>query len=258
MTSAHVFEVTTANFEADVLVRSKETPVLLDFWAAWCEPCKTLTPALEKAAESYAGAFVLGKVDIEALPELAQAFQVQSIPFCLLLVDGRPVNAFQGAIAESDIVSFLTECGVAPQPPDDQAEEDVEDPDAPEARFRDGKLAAMRADVIVARERLEGVPEEFASFAEGRRILEGLEIFDRELDSSEAAAAGLLKGREELGGGNYDGAIEGFLEAVAVDKAYAEGLGRRAILLSIALMGETEETEERIVDFRRRLGTLLF
>src|SRR5688572_5799758 len=100
MVSPHVFEVTADTFPTEVLERSRTVPVLLDFWAEWCGPCKTLTPILEQAARDYGGAFVLGKVDTEREQELAYAFQVQSIPFVVLMKGRKPVDAFAGAVGD--------------------------------------------------------------------------------------------------------------------------------------------------------------
>ena len=87
--AAHVFDATAATFEAEVLQASLKVPVLVDFWAEWCGPCKTLGPILEKLAAEYNGAFRLAKVDVEAEQQLAGAFQVRSIPTVMLVKDGQ-------------------------------------------------------------------------------------------------------------------------------------------------------------------------
>ncbi|HEY1141617.1 MAG TPA: thioredoxin, partial [Lysobacter sp.] len=94
----YVFDATSANFEADVLQKSLETPVLVDFWAEWCGPCKTLGPILEKLAGEYSGAFVLAKVDVDKEQELGAAFQVRSIPTVFLVKGGQLVDGFPGAL----------------------------------------------------------------------------------------------------------------------------------------------------------------
>src|SRR5919107_6112172 len=87
-TSAHVIDVTEATFEAEVLQRSMTVPVLIDFWADWCGPCKQLSPVLERLAEADGGAWVLGRVDVDANPRLAQALRVQGIPMVVAIAAG--------------------------------------------------------------------------------------------------------------------------------------------------------------------------
>ncbi|MBP9644534.1 MAG: co-chaperone YbbN, partial [Pseudoxanthomonas sp.] len=84
----HVIDVTTETFETEVLQRSLQTPVLVDFWATWCGPCKSLGPVLEKLAGEYGGAFVLAKVDVDKEQQVAAAFQIRSVPTVFLLVGG--------------------------------------------------------------------------------------------------------------------------------------------------------------------------
>ena len=99
----HVFDATAANFEAEVLRKSVETPVLVDFWAEWCGPCKQLGPVLEKLAGEYNGAFVLAKVDVDKEQELGAAFQVRSIPTVFLVRGGQLVDGFPGVLPEGQL-----------------------------------------------------------------------------------------------------------------------------------------------------------
>jgi putative thioredoxin len=100
-------DVTEATFQADVLNRSMSVPVVIDFWATWCEPCKTLSPILERLATEYDGRFVLAKIDVDANQALAQAAQVQSIPTIVAVVRGQVVPLFQGAIPEAQVRQVL-------------------------------------------------------------------------------------------------------------------------------------------------------
>ena len=104
-----VVDVTDQTFQADVLDVSLQVPVVLDLWATWCGPCKTLSPILERLAEEYAGRWVLAKVDVDANPGIAQAFQVQSIPSVFAVVGGRPLPLFQGALPEPQVRAYLEE-----------------------------------------------------------------------------------------------------------------------------------------------------
>jgi putative thioredoxin len=107
--SAYVFEVTEETFNDDVVLRSRTTPVIVDLWAEWCGPCKQLSPVLEKLANEAAGAWVLAKVDVDANPRLAQAFQAQSIPMVVAIVGGQMVDAFLGAMPEAQVSQWLTQ-----------------------------------------------------------------------------------------------------------------------------------------------------
>jgi putative thioredoxin len=102
-----MIDVTMENFEADVIAASQTTPVLVDFWADWCGPCKSLGPVLEKLETAYAGRFILVKVNADTEQQLAGAFGVKSLPTCILLMGGRPVDGFMGALPEGKVREFL-------------------------------------------------------------------------------------------------------------------------------------------------------
>jgi putative thioredoxin len=102
-----MMDVTIENFEAEVIEASMTTPVLVDFWAPWCGPCKSLGPVLEKVETAYEGRFKLVKINSDAQQQLAQAFGVKSIPTCVLLVNGQPVDGFMGALPEGQVQQFL-------------------------------------------------------------------------------------------------------------------------------------------------------
>ena len=106
---APVLAVTDATFVTEVVDRSQTVPVVLDFWATWCEPCKQLSPVLERLATEFGGRFLLATIDVDANPQLGQAFQIQSIPTVFAVVKGQPIPLFQGAQPEAQVRAVLTE-----------------------------------------------------------------------------------------------------------------------------------------------------
>lgn len=102
-----MMDVTVANFEEEVIAASMTTPVLIDFWAPWCGPCKSLGPILEKVEVAYEGRFKLVKIDSDQEQQLGAAFGIRSIPTCILLIGGKPVDGFQGALTEGKVKEFL-------------------------------------------------------------------------------------------------------------------------------------------------------
>jgi putative thioredoxin len=102
-----MINVTTENFDAEVIQASLSTFVLVDFWAEWCGPCKALGPLLEKLETDYAGRFTLVKIDSDAQQELSQAFGIRSLPTCILMKDGKPLDGFMGALPEGKVREFL-------------------------------------------------------------------------------------------------------------------------------------------------------
>jgi thioredoxin len=107
--SAFVIDVTEETFNTDVAAKSRTTPVIVDLWADWCGPCKQLSPVLEKLANEAAGAWVLARIDVDANPRLAQAFQAQSIPMVVAIIGGQMVDAFLGAMPEAQVRQWLTQ-----------------------------------------------------------------------------------------------------------------------------------------------------
>ncbi|HMA06240.1 MAG TPA: thioredoxin [Ramlibacter sp.] len=117
-----MINVTLENFEAEVISASKSQPVLVDFWAPWCGPCKVIGPLLEKLEGEYSGRFKLVKIDSDQEQQLAAAFGIRSIPTCVLLMNGQPVDGFMGALPEGKIKEFLDKH--LPPPAEEEAAEE--------------------------------------------------------------------------------------------------------------------------------------
>jgi putative thioredoxin len=141
-----MIDATIANFEEEVITASMSTPVLIDFWAPWCGPCKSLGPILEKVEAAYKGRFKLVKIDSDQEQQLGAAFGIRSIPTCILMINGQPVDGFQGALPEGKVKEFLDKH----LPPADELppeeEEAVEPEDSSPAAVLEKLKAAVEND----------------------------------------------------------------------------------------------------------------
>lgn len=284
--ASHVFDATTAGFEADVLQKSMQTPVLVDFWAPWCEPCKQLGPVLEKLAAEYHGSFVLAKVEVDQEPQLAEAFQVRSIPTVFLVKDGQIADGFPGVLPEGQIHEFLKQHGVepgeAPVATDDAAPPAPVDPQAEVARLRAAVAEApdnaeLRLDLALALLKtdqsdeaaglLDGLPANLATddrSVNARAQLAFIALASEappleELQQSIAEDPDDLRARHLLGArhivaGNPEAAMEQFIEMLARDRNFDGGLPRTALIDAFRITDDTA----LVGRYRRRMSSLLF
>ena len=283
--ASHVFEVTQQGFEAEVLQASMTTPVLVDFWAEWCEPCKTLGPMLEKLAAEYNGAFRLGKVDVEAQQELAGMFGIRSIPTVMLVKDGQVLDGFAGALPESQLREFLSrhvqplEAVPAPDMADEAAPETPEqaitrlqqaiaaEPDKAELKL-ELALALMRGDQAEAAEaELTALPANLAIDARALRLrsqldlaraLEGApslaELRQRiATDVSDWAAHDLLGVRLLLEDDPAAG-LDEFLLILKGDREWNDNQAKKRLLAAFATLDDAE----LVGSYRRKMASLLF
>lgn len=284
MTALHVFDATAQNFEAEVLQRSLQTPVLIDFWADWCQPCKTLGPILEKLAEEFGGAFRLAKVDVEAEQELGAAFQIRSIPTVVLVKDGQLVDGFQGALPEGQLREFLKHHGIEPGaavPAEEEAAPVALDPQAEVARLREAiaaepdkgelkldlALALLQAGVVDEAERvLDALPANLATDdrAVRARARLGFATLLKEAPSADAlqaaidADAGDLRARHLLGvrhlvAGRSEEGLEQFIEMLRRDRTFDDGLPRKTLIDAFRVI----EDEDLVGRYRRKMSSLL-
>ena len=285
MTALHVFDATAQNFEAEVLQRSLQTPVLIDFWADWCQPCKTLGPILEKLAEEFGGAFRLAKVDVEAEQELGAAFQIRSIPTVVLVKDGQLVDGFQGALPEGQLREFLKHHGIEPGAAapveEDVAEPAAVDPQAEVARLREAvaaepdkgelkldlALALLQAGVADEAERLlDALPANLATDdrAVRARARLGFATLLKDAPTADAlqaaidADAGDLRARHLLGvrhlvAGRSEEGLEQFIEMLRRDRTFDDGLPRKTLIDAFRVI----EDEDLVGRYRRKMSSLL-
>ena len=217
VTPETVIDVTEENFQS-VMERSLTTPILLDFWADWCEPCKQLSPMLERLATEYAGAWVLGKLNVDTSPRLAQAFRVQGIPMVVALIGGQPVEGFTGVLSEAQIRQYidavLKAAGVSVATPEDPRLDAADDAlmtgdlDAAEAAYKkilaespaDAAAESGLAQVELYR-RISGVdPSEALAKAaadpddvEAQRLAADVEVLSGQADQAYARLVALVK-----------------------------------------------------------------
>lgn len=243
-----VIDAQLASFEQDVINKSKETPILVDFWAEWCGPCKQVGPVLEKLAAEYNGAFILAKVDVDKEQQLAAYFQIKSIPTMMLLKDGKIVDGFPGALSELQIKEFLTHHQVLPL--DAVVEEDIEVADSQPIDPHQ-EVVRLRHLVLEAPDNNEHKLELGLALANTQAYSEALSIFDV-LPANLALDERINKARARIDLAQQVAdapAIEVLEAALATDANDQEA--RRLLALQYIVNGKAEQGLEHLIELLR-------
>ena len=281
--SPYIFDVTADNFEDVVLTGSMQCPVIVDFWADWCQPCQSLMPILSKLADEYQGKFILAKVNADQNQELTAQFAVRSLPTIKLFKGGQPVDEFMGALPESEIRRFL-------EPHMEQAPGDTRDTaiaafnagNTNEAirlleealQLNPGKTAivvdlanilAQSGDIEKAKTLLSGLPADEQAQPDVASLLAKLSFASDITDLPDpevlrvAAEQGDLKAMSQLvtfsiANDDYQSALELSLNIMKKDRGFEEDLGRKTLLKIFDMMGSHPLVDE----YRRKMASVLY
>jgi len=283
-----IFDATQANFEAEVINASFDQPVLVDFWATWCGPCKTLGPLIEKVVGEYAGAIKLAKVDCDKEQQLAAMFGVRSIPTVVLVREGQLVDGFTGALPEAELREFLARHVQPGEPAEDDVpvedlaprvaetpeqaiagiqQEMAKEPDRAELKL-DLALAQLRVgNAAAAQAELDSLPANLASDDRARRIRGQLELAQALKDAPPAAelqrriekdpadhAARDLLGLRLVLEGDAEAGLEQLLGVLKADRNWNDGQAKKHLVAAFSVLDDAD----LVGTYRRKMSSLLF
>ena len=264
--TATVVEVTDDDFQTAVLDESSRRPVVVDFWAEWCQPCRMIGPVLERLAEEHRGQFLLAKLDVDANPQASYAFRIQSIPAVKAFRDGHLVSEFVGAIPEGSIRAWLA--SLLPSEADklveeaERAEREGREEEA-DRLFREvlrtephharaalgvGRMAAARGDTEEARRALEPLRPD----PEAERLLAAIQVSEW---ATPQGRGPLSEAERAAAEGRFQEALETFLAAIRNGTEEQRTRAREAMLKIFSVLGENDPLT---IEYRRRLAAALF
>ncbi len=286
--SPFIFEANAQNFAQVVLQNSRQVPVLVDFWADWCQPCKTLMPILSKLADEYRGAFILVKVNTDQNQALASQLGVRSLPTVKLFKDGKVVDEFMGAIPEADVRKFINKHRVRPTEPYRQqalmmqSEGDLagainlmvqvlqHEPDFNEAAADLAGMLLAQGEVDQAEAVLNDIPagslpaeiiQKLQSDIKLARLKEQMEGEDtsgleqRLLDDPNDLATMLELGKIRIAQGRTEEGLALYLTVMKKDRSFGEDAGRQGLLNTFELLGAAHPLVKK---YRSKMFSLLY
>lgn len=277
------YDVGLDNFEAAVLQASREVPVVVDFWAPWCQPCLALKPMLEKLAEEYGGRFLLAKINSDENPEISRQFGVRSVPTVKVVFEGRIVDEFTGALPENEVRAFIER--LTPSPAEPLREQAA-------ALLAEGRQEEALACLVQASQldpkneatRLDGIEllltlgrndeaaallgTDFTQLADRAQALRArMALASEKIDTTALDArleanpndheARLERSRALAAGNRYREAFDDAMEVVRRDRFFNEGAARKTMLELFGILAGSEQYDDLVREYRRALSAAL-